>query len=144
MNPLQRRVKFHIWRSKNRPPKSVTCCGPSWFTGSPRPKLPSKSGWAIYCDWLAGESSDQKMFIFELNWVKSARIMQKSTQWGVHSGPWPVMKHSIQCLWPVTAHSVEMVQPILADSSSWAQLLLQHTDWAAACARAWRPTLGSP
>jgi len=31
-------------------------CGPSRFTGSPHPKLPSKSGWAIYCDQLAGES----------------------------------------------------------------------------------------
>jgi hypothetical protein len=55
-----------------------------------------------------------KLFVFKLNWVKSAWIMQKSTQWSVHSGPWPMMKHlkcSIQSrLWPVTGHSVEMVQ----------------------------------
>jgi hypothetical protein len=55
-----------------------------------------------------------KLFIFELNWAKLARIMWKPTQWSVHSGLWPVTKHlkcSIQsCLWPVTEHSVEMVQ----------------------------------
>ena len=41
------------------------------------------------------------LFIFELNWVKLAWIMQKSTQWSVHSSPWPLMKHlkcSIQSL----------------------------------------------
>ena len=45
-----------------------------------------------------------KQFIFELNWAKSARIMQKSTQWSVHSGLWPVMEHSVSLTFKKPAH----------------------------------------